>query len=175
MNLRSPRRLTLVVAATALLALVGCGDDGGSSPQPPAASAAPLPTFAPTGQVTCSEEAYTATPKDSGWTHPSQNFYEPGQKPMPSEVDLQHLLAADSAVIVRYRADAPAERREALRTFASSLAAVVVLPGATRDDVAVEAFTSNRRLLCDGVDAPQLTTFADRRGAISSTPHNDLG
>ena len=94
---------------------------------------------------------------------------------MPSEADLQHLLASDSAVVVRYRSDAPAERREALRTFASSLPAIVVLPGATRDDVAVEAFTSNRRLLCDGVDAAQLTTFADRRGAISSTPHDGLG
>jgi len=175
-NLRSPRRLILVVAATALLALVGCGDDGGSSPQPPAAAAEPLPTFAPTGQVSCSEEAYTASPPENGgWTHPSQSFYEPGQKPMPTEADLQHLLAADSAVVVRYRSDAPAERREALRAFASSLAAIVVLPGATRDDVAVEAFTSNRRLLCDGVDAPQLTTFADRRGTISSTPHDGLG
>lgn len=175
MSLRSPRRLIPVAAAAALLALTGCGDDSGSSPPPAAASAVPLPTFAPTGMVACSEEAYTATPPSTGWTHPSQNFYEPGEDPMPSEGDLQHLLASDSAVIVRYREDAPPERREALRTFASSLAAIVVLPGATRDDVAIEAFTSNRRLLCDGVDAAQLTTFADRRGLVQSEPHDSLG
>jgi hypothetical protein len=164
----------MVAAATALLALAGCGDDSVSSPQPSAA-APPLPTFAPSGQVACSEEAYTAAPSDAGWTHPSQNFYEPGADPMPTEGDLQHLMASDSAVIVRYRTDAPPERREALRTFASSLSAIVVLPGKTRDDVAVEAFTSNRRLICDGVDAAQLTTFADRRGAVQSVPHDGSG
>lgn len=172
MSVLPPRRLLRVVAAAALLAVAGCGEDGGPSPQP---AVAPLPTFAPTGQVTCSEEAYTATPPESGWAHPSQNFYEPGQKPMPSGGDLQHLLASDSAVVVRYRTDAPAERREALRTFATTLPAIVVVPGETDGDVAVEAFTSNRRLVCDGVDAAQLTTFADRRGTIDTVPHDGSG
>jgi hypothetical protein len=156
-----------------LLALAGCGDDGGSSPQPPAA--APLPTFAPAGKVACSEEAYTASPPEGGWTHPSQNFYEPGADPMPTEKDLQHLMAADSAVIVRYRTDAPPDQREALRGWAGTLAAIVALPGKTSGDVAVEAFTSNRRLVCDGVDPAQLRTFADRRGAVQSVPHDAEG
>ncbi len=168
-----PRRLLGVGAAAALLALASCGDDSESSPQP--AAAPPLPTFAPTGQVGCSEEAYAAKPPGSGWAHPSQNFYAPGDEPMPTEGDLQHLLAADSAVVVRYRPDAPSERRKALRTFAATLPAIVVLPGKTRDGVALEAFTSNRRLICDGVDAAQLTAFADRRGALQSAPHDGMG
>ena len=172
MSSRAPRRLQ-VAAAAVLLALASCGDDSKSSPRP--AAAPPLPTFAPTGQVACSEEAYTAAPPSSGWTHPSQSFYEPGQKPMPQEGDLQHLLAADSAMIVRYRPDAPRERREALRTFATTQAAIVVVPGKTRDGVALEAFTSNRRLICDGVDAEQLTAFATSRGAVQSAPHDGLG
>jgi hypothetical protein len=170
---RAPRRHLIVAAAAALLALAGCGDDGGSSPRPPAA--APLPAFAPAGKVTCSEEAYTASAPDGGWTHPSQNFYAPGDKPMPSETDLQHLMSADSAVIVRYRADAPADAREALRGWAGTLAAIVALPGKTTGDVAVEGFTSNRRLVCDGVDAAQLKAFADRRGAVQSVPHDTEG
>lgn len=172
MSALPPRRLLRVVAAAALLALAGCGEDTPSLPRP---AAAPLPTFAPTGQVTCSEEAYTATPPESGWTHPSQNFYEPGQAQLPSGGDLQHLMASDSAVVVRYREDAPAERREALRTFATTLPAIVVVPGETEGDVAIEAFTSNRRLVCDGVDAAQLTTFADRRGTIDAVPHDGTG
>jgi hypothetical protein len=171
--IRAPRRHIAVAAAAALLALAGCGDDGGSSPQPPAA--APLPAFAPAGKAACSEEAYTASAADGGWTHPSQNFYAPGDDPMPSENDLQHLLVADAAVIVRYRPDAPAEAREALRGWAGTKAAIVTLPGKTAGDVAVEAFTSNRRLVCDGVDAAQLTTFADRRGAVQSVPHDEEG
>ena len=94
---------------------------------------------------------------------------------MPAGGDLQHLLASDSAVVVRYRTDAPAERREALRTFATTLPAIVVVPGDTADGVAVEAFTSNRRLICDGVDAAQLTAFADRRGTIDTAPHDETG
>jgi len=170
-----PRRSILVAAAAAaVLLLAGCGDESTSPSQSPA-PAAPLPTFAPTGQVTCSEEAYQAKPPAAGWTHPSQNYYAPGQADMPTAADLEHLLAADSAVVVRYRPDAPRERREALKAFAASGTAIVVLPARTRDDAAVEAFTVNRRLLCDGVDAAQLTVFAQRRGSLDTAPHDETG
>ena len=175
--LRASRRLLFAAAAAAaLLAMAGCGDGRGPSPQPSAVAteAPPLPTFAPTGSVVCSEEAHDPASADGAWTHPSQNFYGPDEK-LPTEADLQHLIASDSAVIVRYRSDATPENLETLREFAGKPAAIVVLPGETRDNVAVEAFTSNRRLLCDGVDPEQLTAFADRRGLVSSSPHDDMG
>ncbi len=108
------------------------------------------------------------------WTHPQQNFYAPGQ-PAPSDGDLAHLLVNDAAVVVRYRPEASGAAREALREWAGKLSSVVVVPALSSDAVQVEAYTSNRRLICDGIDATQLTAFADRRGSLQIETHNDTG
>jgi len=153
----------------AVLVLTGCGD--GSAPRP---AATPAPTFAPIGRVTCSENAYAARAPESGWTHPRQTYYTPGQQ-APSEADLQHLLVEDAAVVVRYRAEAPRVRREALRDWAATQRSVVAVPAESGEAPQVEAFTSNRHLTCDGVDDGQLTVFAERRGSAAAEPHDDTG
>ncbi len=114
--------------------------------------------------------------RDAGgaWTHPQQNFYAPGDD-APSESDLAHLLVNDAAAVVRYRPEAPGAAREALREWAGTLSSVVVLPARAPEAGQVEAYTSNRHLLCDGVDTAQLTSFADRRGTLQADPHGDAG
>ena len=59
---------------------------------------------------------------------------------------------------MRYRADAPRVRREALRDWAAATPAVAVPVG--RAGPQVEAFSATRRLTCDGVDDGQLGVFA---------------
>jgi hypothetical protein len=165
-----PRRSLLVAAAAAgMLAFVGCG-----ASSPPRTAAAPAPTFAPLGSVSCAEEAYTAHNPNGGWRHPLQSYYAPGKK-VPTEVDLQHVLINDAAAVIRYRRDAPRIRREALRTWAGTKVSVAVLPSRSIDAPQLEAFTSNRHLTCDGVDPEQLTVFTDRRGGLQITPHDDHG
>jgi hypothetical protein len=164
-NQPPPRRSLLVAAAVA--AVVGCGGD-----ETPAPAAPPAPTFA--ASPTCSEEAYVARDSGGAWTHPQQNFYAPGE-PAPAESDLAHLLVGDGAAIVRYLPEAPEAAREALREWAATLSSVVVVPARAADAVQVEALTSNRRLICDGVDPAQLTAFADRRGSLGAEPHGDTG
>jgi hypothetical protein len=156
------------VVAGAVLMLTGCGDALPPQPVP-----SPAPTFAPIGRVTCSESDYAARAPETGWKHPQQSYYAPGQ-PAPSEADLQHLLINDAAVVVRYRADAPRVRREALRDWAAVQTPAVALPAGSPTAPQVEAFTSERHLTCDGVDDGQLTVFAERRGA-AAPPHDDTG
>ena len=76
---------------------------------------------------------------------------------------------------MRYRAEAPRVRREALRDWAAAQTSAVAVPAASREAPQVEAFTSNRRLTCDGVDDGQLTLFAGRRGSVATEPHDDTG
>jgi hypothetical protein len=131
------------------------------------------PTFAPAGKVTCDETAFE--PRTPGaWTHPQQNFYAPGE-PAPTESDLNHLMRMDNAAVVRYRPDASSDAREELRAWAPTQTALVVVPSRRRGAPQVEAFSSNRHLICDGVDADQLTVFASRRGNTQIVPHDDSG
>jgi hypothetical protein len=162
-----PLRLSFAAAAAVIFTLAGCG----SEPQP---VAAPVPTFAPAAHVTCNEEAYTAHPPATGWQHPQQNFYAPGEQ-APTEKDLQHLLSMDAAMVVRYRPDAPKAARKALQDWAPLRAAIVVQPARAANAYQVEAFTVNRHLICDGVDPKQLSTFADSRGSLQVVPHGDSG
>jgi hypothetical protein len=164
-----PRRSSPIAAAVAaLLALGGCGG-AEAPPQPPAAA------FAAAAKVQCSEQAYSvAADPASSWAHPQQNYYAPGA-PAPSESDLQHLLVNDAAVVVRYHPRAPVAARAALRDWAKKLSSVVVLSGRSADAAAVEAFTGNRHLICDGADPAQLTVFADRRGSLEIAPHPGTG
>ena len=161
---QSPPRRSLLVAA-AVAAVWGCGGD-----RTPAPVAAPAPTFA--AAATCSEEAYEARDPGGAWTHPQQSFYAPGEQ-APSETDIAHLVVRDAAAVVRYRPEAPRAAREALRAWAVTRPAVVVVPARGADAPQVEAFTGNRRLVCDGVDPEQLSAFAGRRGPLRAEPHDN--
>ena len=62
-----------------------------------------------------------------------------------------------------YRKDTPPAALDALRRWAATgIGAVVAPTSATRSMVALEAYTFDRRLTCEGVDLDQLTTFTDR-------------
>lgn len=166
--MRLPGRAAAAFSSLAVAALTGC-----SSPADPP-PAAPTPTFAAAGTVFCNEEAFQLQAAGA-WAHPQQNFYAPGDPDPPSESDLTHLIAMDSAAVVRYRPDAASADLSALRKWAASAASLVVVPSASRDAAQVEAFTSNRHLICDGVDPAQLTAFADKRGSLNVAPHGDTG
>ena len=107
------------------------------------------------------------------WFHPTDNFYPPG-KEAPSRADLDHLANNDGAVIVTYRRDASAAAQRALQRWAARGIGVVVAPARSEGSPPLEAYTSDRRLRCDGVDLDQLTTFTDRHFSkpIPYTPHD---
>jgi hypothetical protein len=158
----------VAAAAATVLAAAGCGE----TPQP---ARPPAPTFAPLGSVTCSEQAYAAKAPRQGWVHPQQNYYAPGQQPMPSDIDLQHLLIQDDSVIVRYARGAAEADRAALRDWAATQTSVVVAPATAPDPAPVEAFRVDRQLTCDGADPQQLSDFAGGRGAIEPQFHDESG
>ena len=108
------------------------------------------------------------------WFHPTDNFYLPGAG-APTRADLDHLAHEDGAVVVTYPEDAPAAAREALQRWAATGIGVVVAPAAPGRTTALEAYTSDRRLECDGVDLDRLTTFTDRHFSkpIPFTPHGE--
>jgi hypothetical protein len=149
------------------------------APRPPAREVAPGPlvtkirTHSPVGRfeaARCSVRSHTLeTP--ATWFHPTDNFYLPGPD-APSRADLDHLATEDGAVVVRYRPDLPPGPRRALQRWASKGIGVVVAPGGS---LPLDAYTSNRRLRCDGVDLDRLTTFTDRHFSkpIEHTPHGD--
>jgi hypothetical protein len=95
------------------------------------------------------------------WFHPRERFYPP-RGPAPTRADLDHLARRDFAVIVTYRPDAPRDARDALERWAAEGIGVVVAPRRAGDGSALEAYTFDRRLTCDGVDLDQLTEFTDR-------------
>lgn len=167
--MRSIRRAALVVA----LLLAGCGDsnDEGASvaatPTPPA----PAPTPA---NITCDEVAYTPKPGET-YAHPSENFYAPEDTGAPSAADLEHLLAADNAIVVTYPANAPADAKDRLKKWSGSQTASVVVPTTAADAPPVQAKIATAQLTCDGVDEDQLQAFADKRGNAPAQPHDDGG
>jgi hypothetical protein len=95
------------------------------------------------------------------WFHPRERFYPP-QGAAPTRSDLDHLARRDFAVIVTYRPDASRDARDALERWAAQGIGVVVAPSPDGDAAALEAYTFDRRLTCDGVDLDQLTEFTDR-------------
>jgi hypothetical protein len=168
--MRSIRRAALILA----LLLAGCGDsdDGGASAK---ATPTATPSAAPTpANITCDEVAYTPKPGES-YAHPSENFYAPEDAGAPSAADLEHLLAADNAIVVTYPANAPAEAKERLKAWSGSQTASVVVPTTTADAPPVQAKIATAQLTCDGVDEGQLQAFADKRGNAPAQPHDDGG
>jgi hypothetical protein len=168
----------LGVAAVALTR----DDDDASSARRPARQLEPRPlvteirTRSPVGQfedAACRERPY-AVDDPTRWFHPTDNFYPPGEE-APTRADLAHLANHDGAVAVTYRPDAPGAAREALRRWAAEGIGVVVAPSRASDPPALEAFTSDRRLTCDGIDLNRLTTFTDRHFSrpLEVEPHGD--
>jgi hypothetical protein len=124
-------------------------------------------------QATCRERP-SSVENPTRWFHPTDNFYPPG-KNAPTRTDLDHLANNDGAVVVTYREDAPAAAREALQRWAATGIGVVVAPASSTRPQPLEAYTSDRRLECDGIDLDQLTRFTDRHFSkpIPYTPHGN--
>jgi hypothetical protein len=122
-------------------------------------------------RATCRQGPYSVE-DPTRWFHPTDNFYPPS-KDVPSRADLDHLANNDGAVVVTYRRDAPRAAQHALERWAATGIGVVVAPAASKRSAPLEAYTSDRRLMCDGVDLDQLTTFTDRHFTkpIPYTPH----
>jgi hypothetical protein len=182
--------LNLVLVALSL-ALLGAAfamrdddDDGDRSPasavRAPEEQRAPPPLVtkirrhSPVGRfekATCRERPYSVE-NPTRWFHPTDNFYPPGSD-APTRADLDHLANNDGAVVVSYRRDASAAARSALKRWAATGIGVVVAPADPASSHELEAYTSDRRLTCDGIDLDRLTTFTDRHFSkpIPYTPH----
>jgi hypothetical protein len=124
-------------------------------------------------KATCRRRA-SSVENPTRWFHPTDSFYAPGGD-APTRADLDHLANNDGAVIVTYREDAPLAARNALRRWAATGIGVVVAPASSTRSQQLEAYTSDRRLTCDGVDLDQLTTFTDRHFSkpIPYSPHGN--
>ncbi|MEO9323347.1 hypothetical protein ABFT23_07645 [Nocardioides sp. C4-1] len=178
----SPRRagaLSALLTAAVLLALSGCGsdDEPGASPSPsgapsPAPSSAPSTAAAPPSGVSCEAGARTPVESGSTWAHPSQSFYTGAEPDLPTPADLEHLLRADAAAVVRYdAAQLPQASVDALRTWAESGEAVLALPAGPGATAPLSADTLDQRLDCDGLDTMQLDAFVATRDADAARPH----
>jgi hypothetical protein len=160
------RRCVLVLA----LLLAGCGDDEGASVKAtPTATPSAIPTPA---TITCDEVAYTPEPTES-YAHPSENFYAPDHPSQPSAGDLEHLIAADNAIVVTYPGNAPQDALDRLKEWSGTQTASVVLVDPAADAPPVRAKIATAMLTCDGVDEGQLQAFADKRGNAPAQPHDD--
>ncbi len=167
--MRPIRRTALVLA----LLLAGCGgdDDGASVKATPTSTASAAPTPA---TITCDEVAYTPKPGET-YAHPSENFYPPDDANAPSAADLEHLLAADNAIVVTYPGNAPTDALDRLKEWSGKQTASVVLVDRAADAPPVRAKIGTAMLTCDGVDEGQLQAFADKRGNAPAQPHDDGG
>jgi Protein of unknown function (DUF3105) len=144
----------------------------GQRPPPPLVTT--IRRHSPVGrfeQATCREQPHSVE-NPTRWFHPTDNFYPPGED-APTRADLDHLANNDGAVVVTYRADASAAALEALQRWAATGIGVVVAPAHSIHPTPLEAYTSDRRLRCDGIDLDQLTTFTDRHFSkpIPYRPH----
>jgi hypothetical protein len=172
--------LSAVLLGVATVALTR--DDDAPDTQRPARQLEPRPlvteirTRSPVGQfedAACRERAHSVDDPER-WFHPADDFHPPGRG-APTRADLAHLAKHDGAVAVIYRPDASRAAREALRKWAAEGIGVVVAPSRAGDAPALEAFTFDRRVTCDGIDLNRLTTFTDRHFSrpLELEPHGD--
>ena len=152
-----------------------CGA-GARAAAPPPPLVTKIRRHSPVGRferATCRERPYSVE-NPTRWFHPTDNFYPPGED-APTRADLDHLANNDGAVVVTYREHASAAAREALQRWAATGIGVVVAPAQLGRQQPLEAYTSDRRLRCDGVDLDQLTTFTDRHFSkpIPYSPHGN--
>ena len=167
--------------AAAVATLMFVGACSGAGTEPDAASApkdAPSPSqdAAPDGLATTDDAATAAATcrradrepaaPTSSWEHPGQSFYTGDEKDIPTAADLEHLLRADGAAVVRYRAESlPDTSMAALRTWAERGVAVVALPFDADADAPspLTVDTVDHTLSCDGLDTVQLDSFLEER------------
>lgn len=174
---------TLSVALLAAAALAP--DDNGSAPAPaprePVREVTPTPLVSkvrrhsPVGRferARCRVQPHRVQSPQS-WFHPVRNFYPPHADDVPTRADLDHLALRDGAVIVTYRPGLRRAARDTLKRWAAKGTGVLVAPA--RGSSPLEAYTSDRRLACDGVDLDRLTQFTDRHFSepIALQPHGD--
>lgn len=185
------RRATLILTvvlttlSVALLAATAFAPDDDPAPAPalrePIEEATPTPLVrkvrrhSPVGRfeaARCRVAPHRVRAPES-WFHPARNFYSPRADDLPSRGDLDHLAVRDSAVIVTYRRGLGPAARAALKRWAATGTGVLVAPA--RRSSPLEAYTSDRRLTCDGVDLDRLTEFTDRHFSkpIERPPHGD--
>jgi hypothetical protein len=193
MRLRLPdlsRRATLTLTvvlvglSVALLAAAAFAPDDSSAPapvpRPPVQEDVPGPlvtkirTHSPVGRfetARCRIRRHMVE-NPTRWFHPTGNFYPPGGE-APTRADLDHLAVRDGAVVVTYRPSLRRPARDALKRWAAKGIGVVVAPAAA--SAPLEAYTSDRRLVCDGTDLDQLTEFTDRHFSkpIDVEPHGN--
>ena len=146
----------------------------GQRPPPPLVTK--IRRRSPVGRVqeaNCREQPHSVE-NPTRWFHPTENFYPPGEQ-APTRADLDHLANDDGAVVVTYHRDTSPAALDALRRWAATGIGVVVAPAGASHPQALEAYTSDLRLTCDGVDLDQLTTFTDRHFSkpIPHTPHGE--
>lgn len=167
------RALGLIMLILALF-VAGCGggdDDDGDTAKVTPTPTQPAPEPTPE-DITCDEAAYTPEPGDS-YAHPSENFYPPDADNAPSPADLEHLIAADNAIVVTYPANAPEEALTMLSEWSARQTASVVLADPSPDAPPLRAKIATAQLTCDGVDEAQLQAFADQRGEQPVQPHDE--
>lgn len=159
-------------AAVAVLALTACAQ--ASAPQGEESSAeAPTTQTDSISGITCSVVERDEPTAGTSYAHPSESFYAPDAQPLPTAVDLEHLVRSDNAVIVEYSGELPAASITALQSWALEIVATVVLPAP--GGPAVFAYTQDSALECDGVDTRRLSEFAATRPDKAVEEHSDEG
>lgn len=171
--------------AGSLMLLGACSgqseDDPGTRPAAtPSASSAPsaadeLATTddtAATGGTSCTTSEREPAEPTSSWSHPSQSYYSGSESDLPAAADLEHLLRADGAAVLRYRADAlPPASMDALRTWAEQGVAVIALPAVDDTAQPVTVDVLDHTISCDGLDTVQLDAFVADRDFGDVDPH----
>lgn len=127
---------------------------------------------AATGQTSCTTSEREPAEPTSSWSHPSQSFYNGTESDLPAAADLEHLLRADGAAVLRYRADAlPPASMDALRTWAEQGVAVIALPAVDDTAQPVTVDVLDHTISCDGLDTVQLDAFVADRDFGDVDPH----
>jgi hypothetical protein len=146
------RRLAAAVLVVA--GATGCSDD----PDPAAAPAGATP--AQETAVTCSTSPRSPSGAEEPW-HPNLLLYTGDEPDLPSEGNLEHLMRADAAAVVRYDPALAAAALDDLETWAQQALAVVVVPGDASAPLVVDVH--RERLTCDGLDPGRLDDFLATR------------
>lgn len=172
-------RVLGATAAVAALTFVGAcsGSEAGDAPRDESATKAG-PSLAPDpvqdelattddaapAAATCTTADRETVDPTSSWEHPSQSFYTGDEKDLPAATDLEHLLRADGAAVVRYRASSlPDASMDALRTWAENGVAVIALPANDDASSPLTVDTVDHTLSCEGLDTVRLDSFLAER------------
>jgi hydrogenase/urease accessory protein HupE len=165
--LRDPRVLwrpafgaLLAVGAVAAVVL----SVSGLRTEDPATSGLTAADAAVVTRAGCQQTETIAAPSDVGGVHPAKAFFGPGET--APEQDFAHIIG-DGYVVIRYRADIPAQARKQLSGWIKGgrgeggVVGVVAAADAEMTE-AVRATTAQRSLACEAFDLRALQAFSDR-------------